>query len=223
MDEKKRKLFVRLLLLTLSAAVILLIAIPAVKVLNSSYSVIIKDKDMNYFRAGNLFICGDTIICRKDSESVKDRTMLPEEDRSRYLFKILSMYDIVSIEILQDEDAAVIELSAVNPQYLGRFKIQLQGHEGILIIGITKDRIYGTVRFPQWGNGAVEHLKGVRISSGEVRFLRSASTTEEMKRLGANYLFKQKFTGTYSSSGKVIKGFMVNDRGEKYEWEAARK
>jgi len=223
MDDKKKKMYTLIILLTLSAAVIFLITLPVVKVLNSSYSVIIKDKNMNYFRAGNLFICGNTIICKKDSESVQDRTMIPEEDRSRYSYKILSMQEIISIEILQDEDAAVIELSDVNPQYLGRYKIQLQGHEGILVIGVSKDRIYGTVRFPQWGKGAVEYLKGVRISSGEVRFLRSASTPEEIKRLGANYLFKQKFSGTYSSSGKVIKGIMINDRREKYEWEAMRK
>jgi hypothetical protein len=223
MDEKKRKLFTLILLLTLSAAVIILITLPLVKVINSSYSVIIKDKNMNYFRAGNLFICGNTIICRRDSESVQDRAMIPEEDRSRYSYKILSMQEIISIEILQDEDAAQIELSAVNPRYLGRYKILLQGHEGILVLGVSKDRIYGTVRFPQWGKGAVEYLKGVRISSGEVRFLRSASTPEEIKRLGANYLFKQKFSGTYSSTGKVIKGFMINDRREKYEWEAMRK
>lgn len=223
MDDKKKKLYTLILLLTLSAAVIFLITLPVVKVLNSSYSVIIKDKNMNYFRAGNLFICGNTIICKRDSESVQDRAMIPQEDRSRYSYKILSMQEIISIEILQDEDAAVIELSAVNPQYLGRYKIQLQGHEGILVIGVSKDRIYGTVRFPQWGKGAVEYLKGVRISSGEIRFLRSASTPEEIRRLGANYLFKHKFSGTYSSSGKVIKGIMINDRREKYEWEAMRK
>ncbi len=223
MDKRKKVILSRVLLIILTATVILLISLPVFKVYNSSYSVIIKDKQMNYYRAGNLFICGNTIICRRSYDSVKDRSMLPEDDRSRYSFRILSMYDIISIEILQDEDAAVIELSAVNPQYLGKFKIQLQGHEGILVLGLAKDRIYGTVKFPQWGKGAVEYLKGVRISSGEVRFLRSASTQEEIQRLGANYLFKQKFSGTYSSSGKVIKGFMINDRGEKYEWEAARK
>ncbi|HNX23970.1 MAG TPA: hypothetical protein PKG60_07950 [Spirochaetota bacterium] len=223
MDEKKKVLLSRLSLLFITAALILLIALPAAQVLNSSYSVIIKDKDMNYYRGRNIFICGNTIICRKDSESVKDKSMIPDEDISRYSFKILSMKKIISIEILQDDDAAPADVSAVNPQYLGKFKIQLQGHEGILILGVSKEHVYGTVRFPQWGKGQVEYLKGTRISSGEVRFTRSASTPEEIRRLGANYLFKQKFSGTYSASGKVIKGYMINDRGEKHEWEAVRK
>jgi hypothetical protein len=223
MEVKRKELLTRVSLLILSGTLFFLIALPVFKVINSSYSVIIKDKNMNYFRAGNLFILGNTIICKRNSESVQDRSMIPEEDRSGYSYKILSMQEIISIEILQDEAATVIESSAVSPQYLGRFKIKLQGHEGILVIGVSKERVYGTVRFPQWGKGAVEYLKGVRISSGGVRFLRSASTPEEIKRLGANYLFKQNFSGTYSSSGKVIKGFMINDRGEKHEWEALKK
>ena len=222
MEEKKKKLAGRIVpgLLVLSLA--LLIALPIVKVLTSSYTVIIKDRDMNYYRAKNLFICGNTVLCTRDPESSKDRSIIPEENRLGYYFRILSIKDIVSIEIVENESMED-EIAAVNPQYLGRYKIQLQGHEGILLLGVSKERVYGTVKFPQWGKGAVETLKGLRINSKGVRFLRSASTPEEMKRLGANYLFKQKFDGTYQSSGKVIKGYMINDRGEKHEWEAERK
>lgn len=223
MDAKKKSLLFRITFVLLAAAVILLIAVPVVKVLSSSYTVIIKDRDMNYYRAGNIFICGNTVICRIDSVSAKEKSMLPEEDRSRFSFKILSMQNIADIEIVQDEDTAADQALPVHPGHLGRFKINLQGHEGILVLGISKERVYGSVRFPQWGKGAVENLKGIRISSGEVKFTRSASTPEEMKRLGANYLFKQKFSGKYNSSGKVIKGFMTNDRGETHEWEAVRK
>jgi len=220
---RKKVLLFRLSLVLISIAIIILVALPVVKVLTSSCSVIIKDKDLNYFRAGNLFICGNTIICRRDPESAKDKSMLPEEDRSGYVFRLLSMDNIISIEILHGEEQPVADTLAVNPRYLGRFKIKLQGHEGILTISVFKERIYGTVKFPQWGKGAVENLKGVKVGSGEVRFIRSASTPAEIKRLGANYLFKQKFSGTYSSAGKVIKGFMTNDRGEQHEWEAVKK
>jgi len=223
MELKIKVTLSRVILVLLVAAVIFLLVVPAVKVLDSSYSVIIKDKNMNYYRAGNIFICGNTVICRIDSESAGDKTMLPEEDRSRFSFRRLSMQDIISIEIQQDEEISIDESSPVHTPQLGRFKIQLQGHEGILVLGVSKERAYGKVRFPQWGKGAVETLKGVRISGGKVNFIRSASTPEEVKRLGANYLFKQKFSGTYTPSGKVIKGFMTNDRGEKHEWEAAKK
>ncbi len=223
MEEKRKNLLMKISIVLLTIFLILLIVFPVVKVLNSSCSVIIKDREMNYYRAENLFICGNTIILKRDSEMVKDRSLLPEDDLSRYSYKILSMPDIISIEIVSDEETTGDLVSTVTPQHIGKFKIKLQGHEGVLVIGVSKERIYGTVRFPQWGKGAVETLKGIRISSGEVRFLRSASTQQEITRLGANYLFKQKFSGTYSSNGKVIKGFMVNDRGEKYEWEAVRK
>jgi len=223
MKEENKSVSKKVLLVLLSAAVIFLIAFPIVKVMNSSYSVVIKDKEMNYFRAGNLFICGDTIICRKDSETAKDKSKLPAEDISRYSYKILSMKDIISIEIVLQDEVAEIDSSAVNIQYTGKYKIHLQGHEGILVLGVSKERVYGTLRFPDWGRGAVENLKGIKTGSGEVKFIRSASTAEEIRRLGANYLFKQTFSGKYSVSGKVIKGIMVNDRGEKHEWEAVKK
>ncbi len=223
MEKKRKDILMRIALILLSASLIFLIVLPIVKVTTSSYSVIIKDKELNYFRGGNLFICGNTIIVKRDSESVKDKASLPELNIGRFYYTALSMNNIISIEIIQEEDIAEADILPVPPQYLGRFKIQLQGHEGILVLGVSKDRIYGSVRFPGWGKGAVEYLKGVRISSGGVRFTRSASTPAEIKRLGANYLFKQNFSGRYSSSGKVIKGIMTNDRGERHEWEAVRK
>lgn len=223
MDAKKKVFLCRMISVLLLSAVIFLVTVPVVKVLNSPYRVVIKDKDMNYYRAGNVFICGNTLICKGDSEVVKERSMVPEENRDRFSFKLLSMQNIVSIEVLQDEEMVTDELTPGHPVQLGRFKIHLQGHEGILLLGVSDERVYGSVRFPQWGRGATETLKGLRIIGGEVKFIRSASTPEEVKRLGANYLFKQKFSGKYSSSGKVIKGFMVNDRGEKHEWEAIKK
>jgi len=197
--------------------------LPIVKVINSSYSVIIKDRGLNYYRGSNLFVCGNTIIVKKDTESVKEKSALSELNPERLSYTILSMNDILSIEIVYDEDIVEADILPVPPQYLGRYKINLQGHEGILVLGVSKERVYGSVKFPGWGKGAVEYLKAVRVSSSGVRFTRSASTPEEIRRLGANYLFKQNFSGNYSSSGKIIKGIMTNDRGERHEWEAVKK
>lgn len=223
MEEKKKKSICRTVLLLLAIVIFLLIAIPFFNVISSSYSVIIKDRELNYYRAGNVFICGSIIICKRGAESAREKTMLPPGDRAAYSYIILSMNDIISIEIEQNIDTETAEIPSVNPQYLGRYRILLQGHEGVMVLGVSKERVYGTVRFPKWGRGAVEYLKGVKISGGGLRFTRSAATSDEIKRLGANYLFTQKFSGSYSSAGKVIKGFMTNDRGEKYEWEAVRK
>lgn len=223
MDKNKRDLLIRLTLVTLSAALIFLIVLPVVKAANSSYSVIIKDKEFNYYRGGNLLICGSTVILKKDTESVKDKSSLPELNRGRFYYSMLSMNDILSIEIVQEDDTGEADIAPVPTQYLGRFKIHLQGHEGILTLGVSKERVYGTVKFPGWGKGVVEYLKGVRVSSTDVRFTRSASTPEEIRHLGANYLFKQNFSGKYSSTGRVIKGIMTNDRGERHEWEAVKK
>ncbi len=224
MDKKKKDVLNKVALILLSVSLIFLIALPIVKVMTSSYTVIIHDKDLNYYRGGNLFICGSTIIVKRDSESVKNKTSLPSPDSGRFYYTILSMDNIISIEIIQEEDDEDKEILPVPVQYLGRYKIILQGHEGILVLGVSKkQQVYGSLRFPGWAKGAVEYLKGVRISSGGVRFTRSASTPEEIRRLGANYLFKHNFSGKYSSSGKVIKGIMTNDRKERHEWEAERK
>lgn len=224
MDKNKKDVLNKAALILISASLILLIAFPIVKVMTASYQVIIYDKELNYYRGGNLFICGSTIIVKRDSESVKNKTSLPMADAGRFYYTILSMNDIISIEIVQNEDDAEKDILPVPVEYLGRYKIRLQGHEGTLVLGVSKDqRLYGSVRFPGWGKGAVEYLKGVRISSGGVRFTRSASTPEEIRRLGANYLFKHNFSGKYNTSGKVIKGIMTNDRGERHEWEAVKK
>ena len=87
MEAKKKVLLYRVMTVLLLSAVIFLIAFPVVKVLNSQYRVIIKDKDMNYYRAGNVFICGNTLICKRDSEPVKERSLLPEEKQVRVLFQ----------------------------------------------------------------------------------------------------------------------------------------
>lgn len=222
--DKKRVLF--WLSFTLLAVIaLLLIIIPIVKVMNSSYSVIIRDREMNYFRGERIFICGDTIILKKDPVAVKNRSDLPQPGSSRYSLKMMSMNDVAEIEIVSGDSIVNDEdnTQAVKPHLLGRYKIQLQGHEGTLVLGVSKERVYGTVRFPQWGKGAVETLKGIKIGSSGIKFIRAASNQTEARRLGANYLFRQNFSGTYNSSGSTIKGFMVNDRGEKHEWEAVKK
>lgn len=223
MEDKKNIKVYRIAIVILSVFLVVLAVLPVIKTMNAPYTVVVKDKDMNFFRAKNLFICGNTVYCSRETGTVKDRHMLPEDNKSGYHFSVMSLDNIISIEIIHGEDGDGPESAAVQPEHLGSFKIRLQGHEGVLILGQSENRVYGTVRFPGWAKGAAETLKGVRINSGSVMFTRSASTPAEMKRLGANYLFKQKFTGTYSSSGKVIKGYMINDRNERHEWDAKKK
>lgn len=223
MDDKKKLRVYPVIIAVISVVLVILIFVPVIKTMNSSYTVIIKDRSMNYFRAGGLFICGSTVICRREAASSGDIQSLPEENRPGSYLTVMSMDNILSIEVVNGEERDETDAADVRPEFLGSYKIELQGYDGILYLGVSKEKVYGTVRFPKWAKGARETLRGVRINSGGIKFTRSASTPAEMKRLGANYLFRQKFTGTYGSSGRIIKGYMINDRGERHEWKAKRK
>ena len=98
----------------------------------------------------------------------------------------------------------------------------VQGHRGVLYLREKNNKLHGTIRFPKWGNGAVEYLRSVSIGDGRIKFTRSANSAKEINRLGANYYFTQRFYGKYSASGNKIEGNFFNDRKEKHIWEGSR-
>jgi hypothetical protein len=219
-DKKKKK---PLLFLISAGAVLLLLLIPVTLTLFNSNDYIITYKDDRVVRGKKLFICGDTVICMKGSVEDKDKSKLPERMESVYSLSILSLKELRLIEIEQPDDEAEVTVGGpVDIKYLGNFKIQLQGYTGKLRLYKNKEKISGTVRFPDWANGKVEYLKNIRISGDRISFTRSATTEAEVRRLGASSRFTQRFTGRYSDGGRYIKGYLVNHRKERHQWDAAR-
>lgn len=218
-DNSQRKNRIAIIILSFLAAALLLV--PVIRTAFASHSGLLLDTEGNYSMIKNFHLCGDTLVCRKSSfSSQKKETALADETGS-FSLSVISTKKIKSIEFIQvqDDDS---EEPAGGHVLLGKFKINVQGHEGTLVLYEKEGKFYGTVRFPGWANGATEYLKNVKITGEKISFTRSATTVKEMRRLGANNLFTQRFSGTYSKSGKRIWGQFVNDRKEKYQWEAVK-
>ncbi len=220
-EENKKK---KPLTIIIAAAVILLfILVPVIMTSVNSNDYIITYKDDRMVRGKKIFILGNTVICMKGAVEEKDKSKLPDREQSSYSLSILSFKELRLIEIIQEEDDT--EITAEGPvdiKHLGRYKIQLQGYIGKLRLYKNKEKISGTVQFPDWANGKVEYLKYIRISGDRISFTRSATTDAEMRRLGASSHFTQKFTGRYTNGGRYIKGYLINHRKERHQWDAEK-
>lgn len=216
-NKKERKKLIYIISLIIAVFIVL----PLSMTMFASYTAIVEDLDGNYYKAKNIFICGNILISRKNSESSVKKSEVLQAEPAAYSWSFRSMSEIRNIEIIPRPDDSETT-GAVDPMYLGRFDVVVQGHAGVLYLREKDDKLYGTIRFPKWGKGAVEYLRGVNIGNGRIQFSRSANAVKEINRLGANYYFTQKFYGTYSASGKKIEGHFINDRKEKHLWEANR-
>ena len=216
--EKDRKKIIFSILLISAILVIL----PLFIIMLASYNVIVEERDGQFYKGKNIFICGNTLILRRDPGSSAKKADAVKSDPSSYRLSFRSMNEIRNIEIIPRVEEEEEQQGAVDPKYLGRYNVIVQGHPGILVLREKEGKLYGTMRFPKWGKGAVEYLRGVQISNGRIQFTRSANTNQEIRRLGANYFFTQRFYGTYSASGRKIEGHFINNRKEKHIWEGSR-
>lgn len=136
---------------------------------------------------------------QKKEKEVSSEEISPKEKKSRNINK----------EILPPKE------------YLGYYTLNIKGHVGKIFLGIYKNRLIGTVRFPNWANGKTEVLKNVRIRKNRISFVRSISTNAERKRIGAPHYFRQEYYGRVYENGKNMKGSMLSE-GVKTSWEAKR-
>jgi len=219
-EEKKRDRKKLIYCISLTAAI--LIIFPLFLTLLSPYTAIVEDIEGNYYRAKNIFICGNFMLSRRDPESSAKKSEALKAEPALYSLSFRPMFEIRNIEIIPGPDEDSESDGVVDPRYLGRYNVLVQGHRGVLYLREKDGRLYGTVRFPGWGKGAVEYIRSVRIGNGRIQFIRSANSAKEIKRLGANYYFTQRFYGSYSKSGKKIEGYFINDRKEKHLWEGSR-
>lgn len=221
MPGNKRKRIVQYAAIAAATSVFLLI-IPVIMTGISGGEYIVTYKNDSSVRVKKLFICGNTVICMKETRDAAGNNPMADSAEVKYSLSILPLSSIKRIELAEGEDAPEAPAGRVEPVYLGSYKIRLQGYTGRLRLHQGEDKVTGTVQFPDWGNGKVEYLRGVSIGGGRIRFTRSANTDAEIRRLGANSYFTQKFSGTYSNSGKNISGFLINHRNEKHQWDAEK-
>ena len=202
------------ILLIVSIIIILLIVIK-----NSSYTIIIKDKTRKYYTARSVVLLGNRLVCYKGIADYKTKRIAYHNINDKKEFAVINIKDVIFIEIVPDEE----EIDPAWIEFLGTYRVNVSGHVGYLYLRVRNNRPYGTIRFPEWANGVHEILRSLRINRQRktIFFIRSVLTMKELRRVGANTYFTQKFYARYSYQGKVLKGKYIN-RGAKNSWEAEK-
>jgi hypothetical protein len=217
MDQKKRiALGIALVLffLVLVTAVLLLVC-------RKSRSAVFLDNNNMFYTVKNLSIIGNTCIGLKSDTISQMKSKAMENLSGDHSLSIISLSDVCSIEFMAREDTKAAA-GAYPTHFLGMYKVTVTGHAGFLFLREDKGNLYGAIRFPRWGRGVNEYIRSVQIKNNQLFFTRSATTIEELKRIGGNTFFVQRYMGTYYDNGKSIRGFYFNDRGEKNIWEGVR-
>jgi hypothetical protein len=217
-DNKMKKLFKKLSFVLI--AIMILLILPFVISMTSDHVVLITNTGSKYYTAKHLLIIGENVFCRKDSnEFIKRKDALTGTEH-RYAFSIIPMREIAFIEIIPSVDSNDnVTGGTFETRYLGKYKIDVSGNIGYLYLGMKNGKIVGSVRFPDWANGAFEPLKNPWINKGKIGFIRSVETIEELKKVGSRGYFTQEFHGEYKENGNVIQGYYLN-RGANMMWRA---
>lgn len=210
----------KILIIILSSIIFLMMILPFYFSLATSSHVLVKNYKGKYYNARVIFMTQNFLICFKENKVYKKRKNAINANPS-YSISYVSLNDVVQIELVFDieEDDDEEETGTVPKKYLGKYKINLSGHEGYLIIRQKRGKLYATCRFPRWAKGALETLKRVRVRKNRIYFTRSVRTAKELRRIGANNYFVQKFKGEYIENGTMIVGKFTN-RGAEQSWEA---
>lgn len=221
MIDKKR---IRALLIPLLIGMFSVIAVIVIVTVSSGYDAIVKDTDGGYYRAYGLFIAGNLFICSRDSLTFTSRNDAFQSKAENTDFSINSMKNIQYIEVLTSPDASGPALGAWHPSlkdYIGDYTVNAAGNHGYLSLRASGSYLYGTIRFPEWGRGATEYLKNVRLIEGKIYFTRSITTPQELQRIGGNSYFIQEYSGEYLQSGSLIRGYYTI-YGTRKTWEATK-
>jgi hypothetical protein len=219
MNEKKSiKRFIKPAL-AVTGSVLILIALLTAFV--PEYSVLIMDSHSKFYRGKKIFLMGNTLICIRDRGSYKTRREALEVLDPDYRLALIPVHKVKRIEIIPESPDDDQDISGIPGKFIGGYRIVASGHKGILNLFVSKGKLYGSVKFPEWGKGVWEYLKYIRISNNRITFTRSITTAKELRRIGAQSYFIQRYSGTYSQNGKVIKG-IYTVRSTRNQWEAVR-
>ena len=221
MIDKKR---IRAILIPLFIGLFLIIAAMVIMTVSSGYDVLVKDTDGGFYRAHGIFIAGNLLICTRDSLTFTTRNDAFQSKEENKNFSIISMRQVQFIEVISRPNDSGPALGAWQPSlkdYIGDYTVNAAGNHGYLSLRASGGYLYGTIRFPEWGRGATEYLKYVRLVDGKIYFTRSITTPQELQRIGGNSYFVQQYSGEYFQSGSLIRGYYTI-QGSQKTWEAVK-
>ncbi|AVQ13804.1 Uncharacterized protein XB16_3523 [Leptospira santarosai] len=127
---------------------------------------------------------------------------------------------IEKIEFLPEEKTSdSAELSANDRLFVGTYQLNVGPHRGTLqLFGGKNGRLYGVLKFSNWGKGKPESLGGVFTKGNQIQFVRSC-TGVKCSEIGSNVPFSQKYVGVLE--GRSITG-TYRGNNSSGNWDAKR-
>ncbi len=106
--------------------------------------------------------------------------------------------------------------------HTGVFELTMSGYKGEMIIEYSEEKLSGTIKFFNWGNGTPQPLTDLRITENKIYFKRIIRTKEDLVNYGGTAYFEQDFYGIFSEDKKKIKGY-YRYAGTQDGWKADKK
>ncbi|EQA64073.1 hypothetical protein LEP1GSC062_4465 [Leptospira alexanderi serovar Manhao 3 str. L 60] len=127
---------------------------------------------------------------------------------------------VEKIEFLSEEKSSdSAELSANDKLFVGTYQLNVGPHKGTLqFFGGKNGKLYGVLRFSNWGKGKPESLSGVFAKGNQIQFVRSCAGIK-CSEIGSNVPFSQKYTGVLE--GRSISG-TYRGNNSSGNWDAKR-
>ncbi|HSV96044.1 MAG TPA: hypothetical protein VLM75_03815 [Spirochaetota bacterium] len=203
-------------------ALAVLAALPLILSIASSQRALVRETGGAFYLVRSCTIAGKHLLCLRTAESFTSKKAALESPDAGLRPALISMETVAFIEILHEAPPEPEAESGLVPAaYLGTYRINASGNPGYLFLGAKEGYVYGSLRFPEWGRGVAEPLKGVYIRGNTIRFTRSITTPAERERTGATTYFTQVYTGEYRDGGRTIQGrYMVG--GSPRMWDARK-
>ena len=192
---------------------------PFILALVSHGDYLVKNVEGKFFRVRVIFLAGDYALGLKGPDLHDSRELALTGVKGRDL-SAFSLRQAEFLEVIREEPA---EETPVSPafRYTGTYRVVAAGHKGYLYLREREGRPSGTIRFPGWGKGVHEPLKGLAVKGRHVSFVRSVSTGAEMKRVGSQSFFTQSYFGRFTSDGRSVTGHFIRE-GTRYSWSARK-
>ncbi|WP_061220384.1 LIC20036 family protein [Leptospira santarosai] len=127
---------------------------------------------------------------------------------------------IEKIEFLPEEKTSdSAELSVNDRLFVGTYQLNVGPHRGTLqFFGGKNGRLYGILKFSNWGKGKPEFLGGIFTKGNQIQFVRSCTGVKCLE-IGSNVPFSQKYVGVLE--GRSITG-TYRGNNSSGNWDAKR-
>ncbi|MBM9578060.1 hypothetical protein JWG45_12960 [Leptospira sp. 201903070] len=132
----------------------------------------------------------------------------------------IAMEMVEKIEFFPEENSTEsAELSANDKLFVGTYQLTVGPHKGVLqLFGGKNGRLYGNLKFSNWGKGKWEPVGAPFIKGNQIQFVRSCSGLK-CSEIGSNVPFSQKYIGVLE--GRSISG-TYRGNNSSGNWEAKR-